>query len=171
MNAGKVMERQWRKSAMRVEGLYYHRMNDGTASFYGGQGQPGIRFQQSSPYDCFMYYEPRLYLLELKQHKGKSIPNSAIRKNQLEAVAKASGKPGVVAGFVVHFVDQDQCWFADGAEVKEFVDTNERKSIPVAWFQDHGCAVALVHKKTQVEYDIQSLLDGPKPKNSRVGCG
>lgn len=158
MNAGKVMERQWRKSAMRVPNLYYHRMNDGTATFYGGQGQTGVRFQKENPYDCFMFLCPCLYLIELKSHKGGSIPLNAIRNVQLLNLSAVKDVDGIEAGFVVHFVDKGECWFADGWKVREFAETTERKSIPLAWFQENGVRIGLVEKRTNTEYDVSGMI-------------
>ena len=158
MNAGKRMEQNWRKSCLRVPKLYYKLMNDGTATFYGGQNQNNVRFQKENPYDCFMYLEPCLYLIELKSHKGSSLPINAIRGVQLDHLSSVMGVPGIVAGFVVHFVDKEECWFAEGWRVKQYVVTTDRKSIPLAWFQENGTNVGLVKKITNTEYDVQALL-------------
>ena len=158
MNAGKRMEQNWRKSCLRVPKLYYKRMNDGTATFYGGQAQNGVRFQKENPYDCFMYLEPNLYLIELKTHKGSSLPINAIRGIQLDHLSSVMGVPGIVAGFVVHFQDKEECWFADGWRVKQYVINAERKSIPIEWFRQHGTSVALIKKVTNTEYDVKTLL-------------
>lgn len=158
MNAGKRMEQNWRKSALRVPRLYYKRMNDGTATFYGGQAQNGVRFQKENPYDCFMYLEPKLYLIELKSHKGNSLPINAIRGVQLDHLSSVMGVPGIVAGFVVHFQDKEECWFADGWRVKQFVLNTDRKSIPLEWFRKNGTSVTLIKKITNTEYDVKALL-------------
>lgn len=158
MNAGKIMEAQWRKSALHIPKIYYRRMNDGTATFYGG-GQDGVRFQQENPYDCFMYLAPTLYLIELKSHKGTSLPINAIRKIQLKHLSSVQGVPGIEAGFVVHFPDKEECWFADGWKVKAFVDDTERKSIPLKWFQENGIRVEVIPLVKRVEYDVKGLID------------
>lgn len=158
MNAGKRMEQQWRKSALRVPLLYYKRMNDGTATFYGGQAQDGVRFQKENPYDCFMYLSPQLYLLELKSHKGSSLPIHAIRGTQLDHLSSVKGTPGIEAGFVVYFAEKQECWFVDGWMVKEFIRSTERKSIPLAWFRENGVQIDVVEKRTNVEYDVQKFL-------------
>lgn len=158
MNAGKRMEHIWRKCAMKIPNMYYHRLSDGTATFYGGQGQTGVRFQKENPYDCFMFLEPTLYLIELKSHKGANIPHSAIRAIQSNSLAAAKDIPGVEAGFVVHFPDKQECWFADGWRVKEHIENSGRKSIPLKWFQENGIPVGLIEKRTNVEYDIAGMI-------------
>lgn len=158
MNAGKRMEQNWRKSCLRVPRLYYKRMNDGTATFYGGQAQNGVRFQKENPYDCFMFLKPNLYLIELKSHKGSSLPINAIRGVQLDHLSSVMGVPGIVAGFVVHFQDKEECYFAEGWRVKQYVVTTDRKSIPIAWFRENGTGVGLVKKITNTEYDVKALL-------------
>ena len=157
MNSGKLMERQWRESALRVPGLYYQRMNDGTALFYGGSDGKNVRFQKDNPYDCFMYLEPTLYLIELKSHKGASIPFSAIRDNQIEALDKASAIHGIEAGFVVHFPDKDECWYVEGHTLAEYKRETDRKSIPLGWFRENGVRVELFHKRVNTAYDVLGL--------------
>lgn len=158
MNAGKIMERQWRNSAIRVPGLRYQRMNDGTASFW--QGQNGARFQQKNPFDCYMFKKPVLFELELKAHKGKSIPFSAIRENQITHLAKISRADiGVVAGVVVYFEDEKRCFFADGNLVFGFMNEGTRKSIPLSWFETWGEEITVTQLRRNVMYDVDGFVN------------
>ena len=160
MDSGKRMETSFRKCAMKVPGVYYKRMNDGTASYYGGQAQAGIRFQKSNDYDAIMHHAPILYLLEFKSHLGAALPFSKIRKNQLEALNNASRAfPMVAAGFVIHFVDKDECWFVRGDRVVDFVEAAERKSIPIAWCQENGLLIRTKKLKTNYDYDVLGFIN------------
>lgn len=160
MDSGKRMEASFRKSAIKISGVYYKRMNDGTASFYGGQAQEGIRFQKSNDYDAFMHYAPILYLLEFKSHLGAALPFAKIRKNQLEALNNASKAfPMVAAGFVIHFVEKDECWFVRGDKVFDFVEAGTRKSIPIAWCRENGLRIGTKKLKTNFEYDVFGFIN------------
>ena len=166
MNQGKIMEQAWRKAAKKVPGLYFQRMNDGTASYSrGGEGSP-VRFQQKNPYDCFMHYKGKLFLLELKHHKGASLPFTAIREQQLAHLAQASvAYDDVIAGFVVMFADSGECFFANGNAVAEFENTSERKSIPISWFRENALGIPVRKLKTNWEYNVLEfvkLFDGGK---------
>lgn len=155
MNAGKRMEAAWREGAVKVEDLYYQRMNDGTATFYGGQ-QDGVRFQQRNNYDCFMFRCGVLFLLELKSHKGKSLPLSAIREQQIRHLGSVDVEM-VLPGLVCHFEDVGECWFLHGKDLKAFVDAGERKSIPVEYFREKGIQIAVRKKKVNYAYDVEEF--------------
>lgn len=158
MNAGKLMERQWRNSAIKIPGLRYQRMNDGTASFW--KGQDGARFQQKNPFDCYMFKKPILFELELKSHKGKNIPFSAIRNNQINHLAKISKEDiGVVAGIVVYFEDEQKCYYADGDSVLSFMNEGTRKSIPIAWFKTWGTEIKVIPLRRNVMYDVNAFVN------------
>lgn len=158
MNAGKVMERQWRNSAIRVPGLRYQRMNDGTATFW--KGQEGARFQMRNPFDCYMFKKPVLFELELKSHKGKNIPFSAIRDNQIKHLANVSKADlGVVAGLIAYFEDEQRCFYVDGDIALDFMESGKRKSFPIAWFEVNGHEIKVTRLRKNVMYDVDEFVD------------
>lgn len=158
-DSGKRMEASFRESAKKIPGVYYKRMNDGTASFYGGQAQEGIRFQKSNDYDAFMHKAPLLYLLEFKSHLGAALPFAKIRENQLKALNEASlAFPMIAAGFLIHFTEKDECWFVRGDKVNDFVKAGERKSIPIQWCRENGLQVGTRKKKINYDYDVEGMI-------------
>jgi recombination protein U len=157
------MEQQWRKCAKKVDGLYYKRMNDGTATFYGGQAQEGIRFQQSSPYDLFMFKSPILFTLELKSHTGSSLPFSCIRENQMTDLLKAGAHKDIVAGFVVFFSEKDKCYFVDASQMKHAQDNGGKKSISIKECEAVGIEIGVRPLKTNVDYDVQGFVERMLP--------
>ena len=75
---GKIFEAEIRASF--PSDFYIERYKDDTAGFYG----------VSNPADYRLYKYPLTFLLELKTHKGKSIPLAKIRDNQVKGLYRAS---------------------------------------------------------------------------------
>lgn len=136
--------------------VFYYRFRDGTASW--GGDKENTRFQQSNICDCMMFDGHKLYLLELKSHKGKSLPFSAIRQNQIDELAKSLTYQGVTSGFVVNFSDVARTFFADANLVANYVFIGERKSIPLAWFEEHGKEIQGKLKKVHYSWNVEKFL-------------
>ena len=84
-NPGKVFEEDIKKSVPKEYWIY--RFKDGTANFSGSKNE-NVRFQAHNICDFMIMTKENLILLELKSHKGSSIPFSCIRKNQIEEMTK-----------------------------------------------------------------------------------
>lgn len=152
MNAGKQFEQDFKNSV--PDNVFYYRFRDGTAAW---GDKENTRFQQSNMCDC-MIFDGALYLLELKSHKGKSIPYSAIRKNQITELSKASTYKNIVAGFVANFRDVEKSFFVSAAKVEYFIAHENRKSIPLAWFEENGTQILQTKLKVHYRYDIEEFL-------------
>lgn len=164
------MERQWRNSAIRVPGLRYQRMNDGTASFW--KGQEGARFQMKNPFDCYMFKKPVLFELELKSHKGKNVPFSAIRDNQVKHLANVSNADiGVVAGIVAYFEDEKRCFYVDGNIALAFMNAGTRKSFPMSWFEENGTEIKVIPLRRNVMYDVDGFVNVMTEREERKANG
>jgi len=159
MNNGKVMEQQFRKSAKKVPGLFFYRLRDGTASFYGGKEDSRIRFQQRNIADVVMFKTPVLYLLELKTHNGASLPRAKVRENNLKDLAEAAEYSNVVSGFIVDFAERGKAFYVDSRRVKQFLEDADRKSIPIAWFEQNGVRVGIQQLKVNKLYDVKTFTD------------
>lgn len=155
-NAGKKFEEDIKKSVPK--NLFYYRLRDGTASW---GGQENTRFQQSNICDSVLYdsNEKRLLLLELKSHKGKSIPFSCIRDNQLKELLKADVFKGIYPGIVFNFRDVEETYYLPISKVSEYILTDERKSFPLAWVMENGIKINQHKKKVRYKYDIEGFLD------------
>ena len=152
LNTGKQFEQDFKKSV--PEDVFFYRFRDGTAAWDSGEN---TRFQQSNMCDC-MIFDGVLYLLELKSHKGKSLPFKKIRKNQVEELSKANTYSKVVAGFIVNFRDVDKTYFATAPKVEYFMTHEERKSIPIAWFEENGTLITQRRLKVHYRYGIDEFL-------------
>ena len=158
-NTGKVMEQQFRKSAKSVPGLFFYRLRDGTASFYGGTDNSQIRFQQRNIADVVMFKTPILYLLELKTHNGASLPRGKVREDNLKDLAEAAQYSNIVSGLIVDFAEKDKAFYVDSRAVKRFFESEDRKSIPISWFEQNGIAIGVKKLKVNKVYDIKAFTD------------
>lgn len=170
MNTGKQFEADFKNSV--PENCWYYRFRDGTATFYGGQAQDGVRFQQTNIADCIIVRRA-LHLFELKSVQGMRLPFDNIvgkydtakgryrRQKQLEDMRDASEHPEIHAWVVVNFRgEHGGTWCAAAADVLYFIQhaPNGCKSIPCGWFDQHGMALDARKLKVNYRYDIDGLL-------------
>jgi len=159
MNAGKSFEEDFKRSTPK--GIFFYRLRDGTANFSGGRNE-NVRFQQSNMCDCILFdnrtSDRKLLLLELKSHKGKSIPFNCIRQNQLIELCKANMFKDVYPGIVFNFRDVAETYFVMIDRVEQYIATTERKSIPLDWIRENGIHIPQQIKKVRYKYDIETFL-------------
>jgi penicillin-binding protein-related factor A (putative recombinase) len=158
VNAGKVLERDWRDSI--PENVFYYRFRDGTASFYGGGGNEKIRFQAQNICDCLMFKRPVLWLVDLKTTLGKSIPFHNFKEHQVRELSKAMKHPGIKAGFIINFREIKETYFVKAADVEYYIAKAERKSFPVDWCRENGIRIDQWKLRTRYRYDVGGLLEG-----------
>lgn len=150
MNEGKRFEEDFRKSI--PDDVYYYRLRDGTAS-WGGEN---TRFQASNACDSLLWRDNMLYMIELKSHKGKSIPHNAFRENQINELSNALAY-GVTAGFLINMRDVDTTVWVPADMVREHINTSDRKSISLNELLN-GYKVKQEKKRTRWRYDINDML-------------
>lgn len=109
--------------------------------------------------DFILYKIPNIYLLELKSHKGKSIPFGAIHPYQIESLYQFSSIDGVVAGFVFNFRDMNETYFVDVVTVYQFYHVGERKSFSLKWTKENGIFIPQKLKRTRYQFDFCNLLN------------
>ena len=124
----------------------------------GEVDKKNTRFQQRNICDCMMYDGQYLYLLELKSHKGSSLPLSAIRENQIADLMAASEHANVVAGLVVNFSDKEETFFMPINLAFKWFNNGVRKSIPIKEFRDNCIQINSCKKKTNYSYDINKFI-------------
>lgn len=145
-NAGKIFEEEIRDSI--PADFYVERYKDDTAGFYG----------VSNPADYRIYKYPLLFLLELKSHKGKSLPLSKISENQIKGLQKAVQYKGIYGGFIINFRELEETYFLAVGQVCDFIKLSSRKSIPVDYCRQAGVLIPQKKKRVRYSYDIGSLL-------------
>ena len=149
-NEGKRFEEDLIKSV--PNNWFKYRLNDSASSWQGGEK---ARFTPSNICD-FIVYNGNLWLLELKSHKGKSLPLSCIREKQLQGLVDAN-KRGVLAGFIINFRDVQETYFIMAESIKQFIETEERKSIPISYLRFCGELIPQTKKKVRYNYDLKFM--------------
>lgn len=147
-NMGKVFEEEIKASI--PPDFYTERYKDDTAGFYG----------VSNPADYRLYKYPYTFLLELKTHKGKSVPIEKIRPNQIQGMYKAVEYTGIYAGFLINFRDLEETYYITVQDMVAFINSKERKSIPVDWCRENGVKIEQQKKRVRYSYDLSSWLGG-----------
>lgn len=156
-SSGKIFEEEI-KACISPE-FFVERYKDDTAGFYG----------VANPADFRMYKYPLTFLLELKSHKGKSIPLAKIRNSQLKGMGKASPHKGVYCGFLINYRDLEETFYVNFEDLaSEYyivnakgdyeIKTDVRKSIPVEWCREHGIQIPQIKKRVRYSYDLDSWL-------------
>lgn len=159
-NQGKIFEQNFRKSIPINDKIYYYRLKDSASSYYGGNDN--LRFSQNNIADAFMFYVGKfvssLLILEYKSHKGKSLPLTCIRDNQLKEMSEARDKIGVLPMLIVFFSDIERCFSLEIRYVEKFIKENDRKSIPVDYFEKYGTEIEVIKLRTNYRYNIEKWL-------------
>ena len=153
MNSGKKFETNFKNSV--PDNVFYYRFRDGTSSW---DKSANTRFQAKNICDCMMYDGQYLYLLELKSHKGASLPLSAIRENQVKDLMAASEHANVVAGLVVNFAEKESVYFMPIELAEKWYNNGVRKSIPISEFKEKCIEIQGRKLKTNYRYDIQRFI-------------
>lgn len=153
-NVGKNFEKDWKDS---IPGsVFYYRFKDGTSSWASNDK---LSFSTSNIADCMLYYNGKLYILELKTVQGKSFGFANVRNNQLIEMEKASKFMGIVAGFVINFRDIDKTVFI---EINEFIDIMNRsgkKSFNQKDLEFHNYTeIEGKKKKVHFGYNVEKFL-------------
>lgn len=145
---GKIFEDEIRKSF--PEDFYIERYKDDTAGFYG----------VSNPADYRLYKYPYTFLLELKTHKGKSLPIDKIRPNQIQGMERAILHKGIYGGFIINFRDLEETYYITVQDMIRYINSTERKSIPVEWCRENGVRIEQEKKRVRYYYNLRSWLGG-----------
>lgn len=162
-NQGKVFENNFRLSIPKTPNVFYYRLKDTASSYYGGNQQ--LRFSQSNIADSFLLHTnnqfnlTHLLILELKRHKGKSLPFSAIRDNQLKEMFEASYYRKVLPFIIVFFSDIERCFALPIQKVVALKQEGSRKSIPLAYFEQQGIEIEVIKLRTNYRYNIEKFLE------------
>ena len=158
-NLGKIFEDNWKKSI--PDHMFYYRFRDSASSYYGGNDN--LRFSITNIADCLVFNGNELFLFELKNHKGKSIPLTAIigkksKEKQINDLVDASCKIRVSCYLVVFFCDVERCFALDINDLYYFLKNEDRKSIPITYFEEDGIEIPIKKLKTNYRYDLNVLI-------------
>lgn len=155
MNTGKIFEEDIKKSIDDTAFLY--RLRDSGGSWQGGEKS---RFTPSNICDFILFKSPRMYLLELKSHKGKSIPYTAIK--QLDKLLEVSNRKLENLGvyLLLNFADLEETYLIEVESVASIRDSKTRKSLSIEDVREYGYKVDQVKKKVRYRYKLLECLEG-----------
>lgn len=154
MNNGKRFENNFKNSIPKD--VFCYRLKDGTASW---GDKDTTRFQCSNMCDFILADGEYIILAELKNHRGKSLPLSCIRQNQLEEMLKADKFVFVKPMFIVNFEDLNECYALSVEWVKDFIELGQRKSISVSDMREYAIEIPCTKKKVNTSYDLSVLFE------------
>ena len=155
MKSGKRLEQNIKSSATH-QSIFNYRLRDNAGGF---NQTTNLRFTSSNMCDYFLFNKGKLLCLEAKSHKGQSLPLSCIRDKQISMMKDAVLSDGVYAGIFVLFTDYDLSYYLPIQKVVEFIRKEERKSIPIKYFEEEGIEVKNSIKKVNHSFDIDGLFD------------
>ena len=150
-NSGKQFEENFKKSV--PSDVHVYRFKDSTASFDGAK----TKFAIYNSCDFEIFHGGNLYWLELKSHKGASLPLGCVRDTQVKELTKASNK-GVICGLLTYFSDKKRVFWLDINDYNDFVNDNDRKSIPISYFEEEGIEVDVKMLSVNIRLDIKKFL-------------
>lgn len=161
-NLGKIFEDNFKKSI--PNDVFCYRFRDSASSYYGGN--QNLRFSASNIADYLLYDSLALRLCELKHHKGKSIPLTCIignktKEKQIDDLFKANQFAGVYAHLIVFFSDVERCFALNINKLREFTassENNDRKSIPLSYFEENAIEIEVKKLKTNYRFEIEKWL-------------
>lgn len=158
-NNGKDFEKNFKNSV--PDNIFFYRFRDSGSTFYGGN--KNLRFSTSNIADNMMFYNGCLFLNELKAHKGKAIPISCIMGNktkekQIQDLCEANKYDNVFANIIVFFIDLERCFVLDIENFLFFLEENERKSIPLEFFENLGIEIRVEKKTRNYKFKIMDWL-------------
>lgn len=157
MKKGGQFENNFKKSV--PDDILYYRFKDGTANW---EHNNIVRFQAKNVCDCMIYNGEELIFIELKNHKGKSIPIKCIRENQREELLRYSKYKNTKCVIVINFEDLEECYCLKIKDVDDFINKENRKSIPIEYCREVGIMVNMKKLINNYRYDIESMINDLK---------
>ena len=158
VNRGKQFEEQVRTALENVPDTSVDRLIDPQNGF------AGVR----NICDFIAYHYPHQFYVECKSCYGNTLsihtnnPKNkygAITNNQWEGLLEKSKTKGVIAGYVVWFIDHDITVFLS-AEYLEFIRNEGKKSVNIKDLDDSWYIVPGNKKRVLFDYDFSELLGG-----------
>ena len=94
-------------------------------------------FKIPSTTDYNGIYKGKYIDFEAKETAKKSFPLANIHKHQIEHLRKIINHGGI--GFIiVSFTKENKIFLLNGTSFFNFIDNNDKKSIPISYFEEYG---------------------------------
>ena len=149
-NEGKKFEEDLIKSL--PSHVFRLRLNDGG----GWSDGENTRFTPSNICDFIIGYRGKHLLLELKSHKGKSIPFSCLK--QLPKLASIE-YDDTIPLFAFNFRTLQETYLIPVLPLSIWMDNTDRKSVPVEVAEMLGIQVSAHLVRVRYRYDLIAALD------------
>lgn len=153
LNEGKKFEQDFQKSIKNDEETFIYRFRDSSGAWGNGDK---TRFTPSNIADFLLVKRDKVLFLELKSVKDKRLPLTNIRISQLNGLSEINHK-NIKAYFVVNFRSESKTYAITPKQILGFLENEERKSIPLAWFEENGILINQTKKKVRWKYDLEAI--------------
>ena len=158
-NSGKIFEENFKASV--PNNVFYYRFRDTASTYYGGNNF--LRFSNTNIADCLLFDGNKLILCELKAHKGSSIPLDCIigkksKVQQIEDLYNASQFNNVLCYLIVFFEDKELCYALPIKKFEAFIKNNNRKSIPIAYFEENAIKLETIKLRTNYRFNLNFIV-------------
>lgn len=170
INAGKDFENQFKASVNEL--IYYRRINDPAQSF---NHTNNLRFSLQNPYDCFIYFYPTLFTLELKSTEGTSITfyredfidkenkdkkySFMVKRNQIAGLTESARFKGIISGLILNFRKTNHTFFIHINDFNSMVKDLDKKSFNEQdVINNNGYLIEQTLKRVKYTYNIQKFI-------------
>ncbi len=153
LNEGKKFEQDIQKSVVNDDETYIYRFRDSPGVWGNGDK---TRFTTSNIADYLLVKRDKVLFLELKSIKEKRLPLGNIRINQLNGLAEIKHK-NIKSYFLINFRNEEKTYAVTPQQILDFLENQERKSIPLSYFEDNGILIKQVKKKVRWKYDLEPI--------------
>ncbi|HHD2753251.1 TPA: Holliday junction resolvase RecU [Clostridium perfringens] len=153
LNEGKKFEQDFKKSIKNDEETFIYRFRDSSGAWGNGDK---TRFTPSNIADFLLVKSDKVLFLELKSIKEKRLPLSNIRISQLNGLSEIRHR-NIRAYFIVNFRSEEKTYAITPKQILDFLEVQERKSIPLSWFEENGILIKQTKKKVRWKYDLEAI--------------
>ena len=149
VNRGKQFEKQVQSALEKIDGIYVQRLYDTMNGFKN----------IANPCDYLVYAYPNLCLLECKSCHGASFSKTNITDYQYEMLLKADKIKGIVAGYMIWFIDRDVTVFVTADILDKYLDYTNRKSLSYTDAINIGFEIKGRKRSILFDYDMKEFID------------
>jgi len=106
-----------------------------------------------------IFYKGNLFILELKSHKGKSLPLNCIREKQFIEMDKANLKNNVFPMVIIYFSDIEECYALKISSIIALKNENKTKSISLPFARQNGFKINSRKLQTHSRFFVEDFLE------------
>ena len=146
---GKKFEDVIKKSFEKVSNVDVTRLRDA----------PKKQKNVDNPSDFIVYKYPHEIYVECKSHKGNTLPFNCIRSQQMVQMMKKSYVDGVIAGFIIWYIEKDITVWIDVRDVFPYWFNIGEKSINIKDIEKmNGIIIQGNKKRVYFDYNMEDFL-------------